>query len=66
MINSVGKKNEEVEESSETKQIEDYVVLKNIDLKVRKGEFLAIIGEVGSGKSSIISSVIGDTIYVDK
>jgi ABC-type glutathione transport system ATPase component len=43
----------------------EFITLKSIDLTVRRGELVAIIGEVGSGKSSIISSIIGDMIYVD-
>ena len=33
-------------------------------MRVKKGEFVCIIGELGSGKSSLISSVIGDMIFV--
>ena len=35
-------------------------VLKNIKLKVRKGELVAIVGQVGSGKSSLLSALIGE------
>lgn len=38
--------------------------LKDIDLNVRTGEFLCIVGEIGSGKSSLLSSVIGDLKHV--
>ena len=34
--------------------------LKNIDLNVRKGELVAIIGKVGSGKSSLLSALLGE------
>ena len=40
------------------------MTLKKINLKIKKGEFLCIIGDVGSGKSSLLSSIIGDLIYV--
>lgn len=46
--------------------IDSLVVLKDIDLKVKKGEFVCIIGDVGSGKSSILSSIIGDLIPVSQ
>ncbi|KAG2236972.1 hypothetical protein INT48_002041 [Thamnidium elegans] len=36
-------------------------VLRNINLKVRKGEVTAVVGRVGSGKSSLISALLGDT-----
>lgn len=36
------------------------LILKNVDLKVERGEFLYIIGRVGSGKSSLLK-----TLYVE-
>ena len=47
-----------------TKNAIENLKLKNIDLKVRKGEFLCIIGDVGSGKSSLLHSINGDMIFV--
>ncbi|GLU07394.1 hypothetical protein SLE2022_243540 [Rubroshorea leprosula] len=35
-------------------------VLKNINLEVRKGEITAIVGTVGSGKSSLLASILGE------
>lgn len=35
-------------------------VLKNINLEVKKGELAAIVGTVGSGKSSLLSSILGE------
>ena len=46
------------------KNIVECLTLKNINLKIRKGEFLCVIGDVGSGKSSLLSSINGDMIYV--
>jgi len=31
---------------------------------VRKGEFICLIGDVGSGKSSLLNAINGDMIYV--
>ena len=39
-----------------TKIINDEGYLKNINLTVKQGEFICIIGEVGSGKSSLIQA----------
>lgn len=38
--------------------------LKQIDLTIRRGELLAVIGSVGSGKSSLISALAGDMTKV--
>ena len=40
--------------------VSDIICLKEIGLKVNKGEFVCIIGDVGCGKSSLISSILGD------
>jgi ABC-type dipeptide/oligopeptide/nickel transport system ATPase component len=34
--------------------------LHNMELKIKKGEFIALIGEFGSGKSSIIHAIMGE------
>ncbi|XP_003746748.1 canalicular multispecific organic anion transporter 1 [Galendromus occidentalis] len=38
---------------------ESSIVLDKLDLKVRKGELIAIIGPVGSGKSSLMEAILG-------
>ena len=40
-------------------------VLTNINFKAKKGEFIAIIGSVGSGKSSLLKSFLG-TLFINK
>jgi ATP-binding cassette subfamily C (CFTR/MRP) protein 1 len=35
-------------------------VLKGIDMEVRKGELVAVVGTVGSGKSSLLSCIMGE------
>ena len=52
------------DEKEETVSIDQLVVLKDIDFKIKRGEFVCIIGDVGSGKSSLLSSIIGDLIPV--
>ena len=37
-------------------------ILKNINLKIFKGEFVAIIGKVGSGKSSLILALMDEMV----
>lgn len=36
-------------------------ILKNIDLTIGAGEFLALVGEVGSGKSQLLLALMGET-----
>ncbi|KAF5176353.1 Multidrug resistance abc transporter atp-binding and permease protein [Thalictrum thalictroides] len=35
-------------------------VLKNLNLSIKKGEFAAVVGTVGSGKSSLLASILGE------
>ena len=42
-----------------------YMTLKNISLQIMKGELIWVVGEVGAGKSSLISSIIGELLYLD-
>lgn len=44
----------------------DAITLKDIDLQVKKGEFICIIGELGSGKTSLLNAINGDLLYVSK
>lgn len=41
------------------------MALKKLDLNIKKGEFVCIIGDVGSGKSSLLSAMIGDLLHLD-
>ena len=66
MINNIDKKVEikeisnNIEVSKQT--VENSILLRNLNLKIFKGEFVCIIGEVGSGKSSLIHALLGDTL----
>ena len=37
----------------------NFSALKNVDLSVRKGEYLAIVGKSGSGKSTLLNMITG-------
>ena len=41
--------------------IDNQSILKGIDFSVKRGEFIAIVGEVGSGKSLLLLSLMGET-----
>jgi ABC-type lipoprotein export system ATPase subunit len=36
--------------------------MKNIKLRVRRGDFYAVVGQVGSGKSTLISTILGGAV----
>ena len=42
---------------------EDFI-LENLDFTVKKGEFVGIVGQVGSGKSSTLSAIMGEMTKV--
>jgi ABC-type polysaccharide/polyol phosphate transport system ATPase subunit len=39
--------------------IDQMLCLRDIDFKVKHGEFIAVVGDVGSGKTSLLSAIIG-------
>ena len=53
------------EENVDTTTIENVLALRDINLNIKQGEFVCIIGDVGSGKSSLLNSMIGDLQYLD-
>ncbi|KAL0096556.1 multi drug resistance-associated protein MRP [Phycomyces blakesleeanus] len=55
----------EVQNGTFTWSEKETPVLKNIDLQVKKGHVTAVVGRVGSGKSSLISALLGDTVKVN-
>lgn len=50
----------------EVSEVSKLLALKGINLDIPTGAFVCIIGDVGSGKSSLLSSMIGDMLYVPK
>ena len=46
-------------------QLDGKVVLKGVDLQVNDGEFVYIIGRVGSGKSSLLKTIYQE-LYIDE
>ena len=52
-------------EEDEIIAVDDLIVLKDLNLKIRKGSFVCIIGEVGSGKTSLLSTMLDDLRYMN-
>lgn len=38
----------------------DKPILKNINMSIEQGQLVAVVGSVGSGKSSLISAFLGE------
>lgn len=43
--------------------MQNCIDLKRIDMKIKKGEFVCIIGDVASGKSNLLCAINGELIY---
>jgi len=43
---------------------EEHIILRNVDLSLRPGEFLYLIGKVGSGKSSLLKTLYCDIPFM--
>ncbi|KAJ3393677.1 hypothetical protein HDU92_007577 [Lobulomyces angularis] len=54
------KNSEKVEEIVPTTHIPTESTLKNINIKIPHGSLVAIVGKVGSGKSSLLNALIGE------
>ena len=39
---------------------QDYTILNQVDIKIQKGEFVYIIGQVGSGKTSLLKTIYAE------
>ncbi len=54
-----------MEATQEPISLNNSLALRDINLNIKHGEFVCIIGDVGSGKSSLLNAIIGDLQYVD-
>ena len=44
--------------------LNEIISLKDLDIKVKKGSFVVIVGETGSGKTSLLNAMIGEMIHL--
>lgn len=54
------KSDKSINESDKIKENITPFALKNINMKIKKGSLVAIVGTVGSGKSSLVSALLGE------
>ena len=62
--NESKKKDTEEEEKNKLTTVGSKMNLKNLDLEIKSGEFVCIVGDVGSGKTSLLNAIIGDMMFV--
>ncbi len=60
MSRKCAKPKQDDDKPSTITRFEDIMTLKGINFKANKGEFIAVIGGVGSGKSSFIKAISGN------
>ena len=48
------------------RNLDEIISLKDLDIKVKKGSFVVIIGETGSGKTNLLNALIGEMIHLPK
>jgi ABC-type cobalamin/Fe3+-siderophores transport system ATPase subunit len=49
---------------AQARKLEKIVCLKDVTVKIPKGQFVCIIGKVGSGKSSLLSAMCGELLPI--
>lgn len=60
----IERKMKKEEERKKQRKLDSIVCLKDITLKIKKGQFVCIIGKVGSGKSSLLSTMCGELLEI--
>lgn len=50
----------------EQRQLDAVLTLKNINISIKKGQLVFIVGKIASGKSSLLSAIIGDLLPISE
>ena len=58
-------KRKHTQEAGKFKTLKDYLALKEISLTVNQGELVCLTGKQGSGKTTLIQSILGETLFID-
>ena len=54
---------EEVATEQQIQSFDEFLTLKDMGITIKQGEFVCIIGDVASGKSSLLNAIIGELVY---
>lgn len=64
-VNETVNKNTQLRFNKDDKRkLKHYIQIRAADIKIKRGEFVCIIGDVASGKSTLLRTIIGDTLFV--
>lgn len=58
------KNKQEEKQTKKNKDLKSMIGLKDIDLQVKKGEFIIVIGKIGSGKTSLLQALLNQMTYI--
>ena len=64
-LSKISEKTELSRKSEKKEQIDEKFRLKNINIEIKKGEFVCILGKSGSGKSSLLLSILGELFAIN-
>ena len=45
--------------------MKDFLILKQLGFSIKQGEFVCVIGDVGSGKTSLLNCLTNDMLFTD-
>jgi ABC-type lipoprotein export system ATPase subunit len=58
------KQKDAISEITDAPDQDNDITLKDIHLQVKQGEFICVMGDVASGKSSLLHAILGDMLYI--